>query len=343
MRLASLKLYGLGVLDGTSVALGDDEVSARALTVLFGADGVGKTTILAAIASTRPGYAFPLALRARAREREESSPAYAVTEWLLGDDDPERPHPLVVCSPNTPIAEGDGVALLRRREQALFDRKAQQRGHVLVTVSGARWFSRTPVLLTTPERTVARYDVRASASFDDAGRADMARETKQVLTYAGIARALEPEGRLPALDRAVREVCEILLEPYGVRYSGPSATTLEPVFEREGRPASFEDLPRGARHLLAIGAGALRALYGAFDTGDVRFREGVVLVDDLESQQDAGIQRLLPALLRQALPRVQWVVATSSPAITLGCTGGEVVALRRAAGRVELQERAIIH
>lgn len=342
MRLASLKLFGMGVLDGTTVALGDDEVSARPLTVLFGADGVGKTTILGAIASTRPGYALPLATRLRPRQQEDA-PAYAVGEWLLGDDDPERPHALVVASPNMPVAEGDQAALLRRREQALFDKKAQHGGHVLVAVSGARWFSRTPVLLTTPERTILRYDVRAPASFDDASRADMARETKQVLSYAGIARALEPDGAVSALDRAAREVCEVLLPPYGVRYLGPSATSLEPVFERDGRPAAFDDLPRGARHLLAVGASVLRALYGAFERGDVRFREGVALVDDLELQQDAGVLRLLPGLLREALPRVQWVIATSSPAVTLGCTGGEVLALRRDAGRVELQERAIIH
>jgi hypothetical protein len=44
---------------------------------------------------------------------------------------------------------------------------------------------------------------------------------------------------------------------------------------------------------------------------------------------------------------VQWVVTTSSPAVTLGCETQEVLALRRtpASGRVELYEGplAVVH
>jgi hypothetical protein len=346
MRLSHIELYGTGSLSGVKLGFGEEP---RGLTVLFGADGVGKTTVLSAIASTRPGHALPIIPR-RSRATEEEAPRevpFAIAEWMLGDDDPERPHPLRVASPNAQIAD-DGESALRRREQALFDKRAQDRGgYAFAAFSGARWFSRTPVMLATPERTVIRYDVRASASFDDASRADLTRETKQVLSFAGIASALEKEqgaGDLAALDAALRDVASIALAPFHAQYDGVHPRTLEPIFSFEGRDAIFEDLPRGARHLLAIMAGAVRVLHGAYASSDkpVRAREGVVLVDDLEAQQDTALLRHIPALLKAALPRVQWIVATSATPVTLGCERDEVVALRREPdeGRVVVHEGA---
>ena len=90
------------------------------------------------------------------------------TDWHLGEDDPARPHPLRVVSPNAKADETEDGALVRRREQALYDRRAGEGGFTFVAFSGARWFSRTPVTLATPDRTILRYDVRATASFDDA-------------------------------------------------------------------------------------------------------------------------------------------------------------------------------
>src|SRR5262249_19062440 len=155
----------------------------RRLAVLFGGEGVGKTSLLAAVASTRPGHAVAQAAGASGARAEE--PPWVAASFFLGDDDPVRPHPLLVVSPNARLpGEPDDGVLLRRREQALFDRRAAEGGFVLVAFSGARWFSRTPVLLTTPERTVLRHDAKAAASFDDATRSDLTRETKQVLSFA---------------------------------------------------------------------------------------------------------------------------------------------------------------
>ncbi len=348
MRLGSIELFGLGALSNVKIAF--DATEPRALTVLFGGDGVGKTTILSAIASTRPGHAMPIVPRRRAEDEPREIP-FVISDWMLGDDDPERPHPLRVVSPNTPRVEGeDGEAALKRREQALFDRRAQEHGgYAFAAFSGARWFSRTPVLLASPERTVLRYDVRAATSFDDATRADLTRETKQVLSFAAIASSLEHgEGDLGELDRALREAAQIVLAPYRADYEGIDARTFEPRFAFEGRDAIFEELPRGARHLLAIMALSIRVLYGASPSSDkpIRQREGVIVVDDLETQQETSLVRHLPALLKIALPRVQWIVSSSSSAITLGCERGEVIALRREPeGRVVVHEGAfaILH
>jgi hypothetical protein len=349
MRLGAIELYGIGSLHGVRIAFGDEP---RGLTVLFGGDGVGKTTVLSAIATTRPGHALPIIPR---RLRDDDAPRdvpFATTDWILGDDDPERPHALRVTNPNAHVQDDENA--LRRREQALFDKRAHERGgYAFAAFSGARWFSRTPVLLATPERTVVRYDVRASASFDDATRADLTRETKQVLSFAGIASALERSApsELTALDAALRDVTQIALAPFHAQYEGVHPKTLEPIFSFEGRDVIFEELPRGARHLVAIVSGAVRVLHGAYASTEnakpLREREGVVLVDDLEAQQDAALLRHVPALLKASLPRVQWIVATSATPVTLGCDRGEVVALRREPneGRVIVHEGAfaILH
>jgi hypothetical protein len=283
---------------------------------------------------------------------------FVIADWLLGDDDPGRPHPLRVVSPNARLeevmAETESQSLLRRREQALFERRAAEGGFVMVTFSGARWFSRTPVLLTTPERTILRYDHRASASFDDASRADLTRETKQVLSFLAAAAALSrgdggraAPGRFEALDQTLHEVLGALLEDAGIRYHGVEPATLEPRFETaDGRSADFDSLPRSARHLVAFGALTLRALAGGYPGKDARAAEGVVLIDDVEAQQDLRRDRSIAALLGRALPRVQWIMTTSSPAAALRCDLAEVIALRRAcSGRIEVHagREAVMH
>lgn len=362
--LSLVRLAGIGPLDDASLSLVDDEGSPRKLVVLFGAHGVGKTSILTAIASTRPGHT--VAQLAPASRSGGPTPAFAVAHWTLGDDDPARPHPLCVASPNAALDERDEGALLRRREQTLFDRRAAEGGFVLVTFSGARWFSRTPALITSPERTVMRYDVRASSSFDDAARADLTRETKQVLTYAATAAALSsaerrdidasifcgeaeaPLDRFSRLDRSLRRALNVLLAGADCAYLGVDPARLEPIFETHERGAvELDDLPRSARHLAAFGALTARALAAAYPDRAVEDAEGVALIDDAESNLDPALQRALPGLLREALPKVQWILASSSPALTMGCDLTSVVALRResTSGRVEIHQgpSAVVH
>ena len=366
MRLVSVRLRNVGVFEDTVVHLADTSESAdedgegfvalrapRPVTVLFGADGIGKTTILTTLASTRPGYSLPPSPypRTAATGIVVDAPPFAVTEWLLGDDDPERPHPLVVASPSAMLdGETTEAAGARRREQALFDRRAQSDGgFVFVGFSGARWFSRTANLLSTPERSVLRYDVRSPVTFDDPTRADLTRETKQVLSYAAIAQAL---GRsradyihLERFDTAVREVVDLLLEPFGFTYVGVSPTSLEPeARDGLGRVLAFDALPRPARHLVAIGALTVRALFAAYPRAEEpRDGEGVVAVDDIESQQDPALLRSLVPLLRAALPNVQWILTTSSTQLAMACSEGEVIALRRDGQRGIAVDPAVLH
>jgi hypothetical protein len=269
-----------------------------------------------------------------------ADPPHAIADWLVGDDDPARPHALTVATPNAMLAgEDEEAALRRRREQAFFERRAHEGGFVLVALSGARWFGRAALHLSAPERTLGRWDVRASASFDDATRADLSRETKQVLAYASIGAALAGEtldasGRaMASFDRAVRGAVDELVRPAGYAYVGSDPSTLEPLFRApEGASLTFDDLPTGVRHLVAFAALPLRALYATYGvtTGiDPRRAEGVVLIDDVDAHLDLAVQRTLVPSLRAALPRVQWIVTTASPAIAQGCDTSEVLALRR--------------
>ncbi|MBX3216761.1 MAG: hypothetical protein KF850_32300 [Labilithrix sp.] len=323
----------------------------RPVTVLFGGDGTGKTSLLSAVALTRPGHALPplpaVASAASARASGARSPSYVTTDWLLGGDDPERPHPLVVTSPTATLpGESPEGAAIRRREQALFDRRAQEGGFVFVSFSGARWFSRVPNMLTTPDRSILRYDVRQpTTTFDDPTRADLARETKQVIAYAAIGAALgagsAEHHHLERFAEALREVIDVVLEPFDLAHAGVSPTTLEPLARSpRGGLVPFDAMPRAARHLVSFVALPLRALFAAYSgEASPREREGVVAIDDVEAQQDPALLRDLVPLLRRALPNVQWLLATSSTQLALACDAPSVIALRRTeASRVELGE-----
>jgi predicted ATP-binding protein involved in virulence len=123
---------------------------------------------------------------------------------------------------------------------------------------------------------------------------------------------------------------------------------LEPVFrDPEERRVEFDDLPRSLRHVVAFGALVVRALAAACLDRDPRESEGVVLLDDLESEQPLFRQRTLVNRLHRALPRVQWIITTSSPDVALGCPPSSLIALRRRPGgaAIDLHEGvdAVLH
>src|SRR5205823_6450433 len=115
--------------------------------------------------------------------------------------------------------------------------------------------------LSTPERSILRYDVRTPATFDDPTRADLTRETKQVLSYAAIAHALGGNRadyvHLARFDDAVREVVDALLEPFGFAYAGIAPTS-------------------STQLAMSCASGEVVALRRAAGTGGVEIGEGVL-------------------------------------------------------------------
>jgi hypothetical protein len=356
MYLARAHLFGVPPFGGIELPMCGDDGEPRLLTVVHGAGGVGKTVLLAVLGATRPGHAITLFGGAL------GAGPHAVCEWVLGQDDPDRPHTLAIATPNAKLDIDDEEASLRRREQALFERRAKDGGFVFLTLPSIRWFSRQPVALTAPTRTVAHYDVRATVNLDDAARSDLTRETKSALAYSAIAAALVPHAQrernelreraqwvdMRLLGSAMREVVDALVRLTGYSYEGVDPIALEPTFASSGgRRMPFEGLPTRSRHLVAIGALSVRTLWAAYPGNDPRSSEGVIAIDDVDLYQDMVVQERIAAALRAALPRVQWVLTTSSPLVAASVDAREILTLRRLPGdeRVELfrDEQARTH
>ena len=331
MKLLQAVLVGVGPFDKLVLPFADENGDARAVTVIHGAGGVGKSSVLSAIASTRPGHCVVQPNRWQPRE---GAPApFAACDWALGQDEPARPHALSVASPNARVSANDEAEAMRRREQVLFDRLAGDGGYAFLPIPSTRWFSRQPIALSAPARTVARYDVRTSLAADDATRSDLARETKQALAYAAIAAALPAtdtpsERRFDLLGAAMRSAVDTLLALVGFSYHGLDPFTLEPLFAAQGREVSFDALPTRARHLVAIAALSVRTLWAAYPDQDPRESEGVITIDEVDLHQDTPVQQRLLAAFAQALPEAQWIVTTTSPVVAGSADARAVLALR---------------
>jgi hypothetical protein len=345
MYLLRAELHGVGPFEHLELSFADEQDQPRRLLVIHGGGGVGKTSLLAAIGSSRPGHATAQHPRPeQARAADGLPTAWVTADWLLGQDDPERPHALRVASPNVKLPGPEDAELTRRREQALFDRVASEGGFAFLSIAATRWFSRQPIAIAAPSRGVARYEVKQPASLDDATRSDLSRETKQALAYAEIGtalverRPLEGELRLDTLGPAMLKVVNHLVQLTGFSYEGLDAVSWEPMFRTsEGARLPFDALPTRVRHLTAFGALAVRTLWAAYPDRDPRLSEGVVLIDEVDLHQDAAVAFKLPAALRAALPSVQWILTTCSPSVASAVSAGEVLALRASTeGRVEL-------
>jgi hypothetical protein len=345
MYLLRAELHGVGPFDHLELSFTDAQEQPRRMSVIHGGGGVGKTSLLSAIGTSRPGHATVQQPRPeQLKLADGSASSWAAADWLLGQDDPERPHPLRVASPNVKLPGPEDQELTRRREQALFDRVAGEGGFAFLSIAATRWFSRQPIAISAPSRGVARYDVKQPAGLDDATRSDLSRETKQALAYAEIGTALaercplEGEIRLDTLGPAMLKVVDRLVSLTGFVYLGLDAVSWEPMFRStDGARLPFDALPTRARHLVAFGALAVRTLWAAYPDRDPRIAEGVVLIDEVDLHQDAAVALKLPASLRAALPSVQWIVTTHSPVLAAGAAAGEVLALRAGTeGRVEL-------
>lgn len=344
MYLVRATLWRVAPFGDVEVPFTNTQDEPRLVTVVHGGAGVGKTSLLTAIACTRPGHAVvPSSLRPM--PGGGNTPAHAWCDWQLGDDDVDRPHPLRVVSPHAPHDPKDDAATLRRREQALFDRRAKEGGFVCLAFPSTRWFSRQSVSLHAPLRSVVRYDVRSTTPMDDANRYDLTRETKLALAYAAVSSALAPSShreRVQArrrsavwrdtrlLGTAMHETVNAFVQLAGFHYEGLDAVSLEPLFSAETTPRiPFDALPNRARHLVAFAALTVRALWAAYPETDPRTAQGVVAIDDAELRQDHEVLTRLVPTLRTALPRVQWILTTASSELAAACDADEVLALRR--------------
>jgi len=367
MYLTGIRLRNVGPFDDASISFTDDQGQPRMTTVILGDSGSGKTALLSAIACTRPGLAIT---PPRVREGVAANDAFAVARYRLGDDDPARPHELVVASPNAQLDEAPTDAAARKREQAHFDRIAAERGFCLIPLSAARWAARVAASGASPERPISAMDHRAHATFDDAARADLAREVKHALVNAVTVAALSqfqararadaeakqvsvlPPPPSPARATApfelYRSTFQALLPDGEATYEGVDATSFEPQFrDQSGRIVPFDDLGFGVKNRILLGAVILRRLALAYPGRDPLACEGIVLIDEIEAHLPQQRQREILDVLRRAFPRLQLIVTTQSPWVVEGRPHDEVVVLSRDfdTGRIEINSgpRAVLH
>lgn len=329
MQLLRMRLHRQGPFETIELDFGEDG-EPRPITVIQGGGGVGKSTLLMALASTRPGNA--VVNSGLHREREEAG--FTVCDFLLGQDDPERPHALTIATPNARVHAEEERESLRRREQALFDRVARETGFVFVAFPATRWFSRQPIAIVGPGRGLARYDVRSPIPLEDPTRGDLARDTKQALAYAAITRALGAQD--PAAERferlafAMQHAVDAMLGPLSLRWMGLDPMTLEPIFRGTGqRVVPFDSLATRARHLVAFAALSVRAIWAAYPARHPLEAEGIVVIDEVDLHQDPQVLGQLVPAFRRALPKVQWILTTTSTRVASSCELGEVIALRQ--------------
>lgn len=361
MYLTALRVRNIGPFDDVSVGFVDEEGQPRMTTVILGDSGAGKTALLSAIACTRPGLSIT---PPRTREGSAPSETFAVARWRLGDDDPARPHDLIVASPNAAIDEHPTDAAARKREQAHFDRLAIERGFCVIPLSAARWAARVAVAGATPERPISAMDHRSHATLDDAARADHSREVKQALVNAVTVAAVQQfqartrsersESAPPAPVRGTppfelfRSTFQALLPDGEASYEGIDPNTFEPLFrDIAGRTVAFDDLAFGVKNRVMIGAIILRRLALAYPGRDPLSCEGVALIDEIEAHLPQRRQREIVDVLRRAFPRLQLIVTTQSPLIVESRPHDEVVVLSRdfESGRIEISSgpRAVLH
>lgn len=314
--------------------------------MIHGRGGVGKSTLLTSLATTRPGCVTvqsgrtPYGGVAALAERKP----FAVAQWELGQDDPARPHPLTLASPNIKVFEDEPSELLRKREQQLFDRQARDGGFAFLALPSGRWFSRQPLHMSIPRRGVPSFDSRGHAPFDENARPDLTRDTKQALAYAQLVGALAVEQRrfgaatldasetrvgASALADAMRTLVGRVLGLAAYQYLGLHTLSFEPLFKSGGAIRTFDELPTHCRHLVAMVALTLRTLWSAYPGRDPLECEAVVAIDEIELHQDPTALANIVPVLRSSLPRVQWIVATGSDLVAGSVASHEVLALRR--------------
>lgn len=335
MYLERAQIYGLGPFEELEVEFCDRVTEPRLMTVIHGDAGTGKSTLLSAIAATRPANHVVLT----SVWRRPGARTYAVCDWRLSAEDPERPHPLRVSTPGIAVEADEQAEQLRRRELVHFDRVLnEQGGFAFVALPGGRRFPRASLVIGDPSRTVLRADVRGAPGFQDPNAVELTRAIKLILSYAGLATALAGNERgesgvdTRSLGAAIREALDELLGLVGFQYRGLSPRSFEPRFESPvGELLSFDALPQQARQLVCFATIPVHQLWVANRCADPRHAEGTILIDDTELNLSVAVQHELPASLRRILPMAQWVLATASPDLAHAAIGSAVT-LRREPG-----------
>jgi len=164
------------------------------------------------------------------------------------------------------------------------------------------------------------------------------------LTQVASAEALlrEPEAASPFVRLLGQLVAEIFGDELGMRTEDGRVR-----FTVEGEPVDPIDLPDGFRSSLAWLADLTFTWVSQNPDKAAQAKpsdiEAIVLLDEIDLHLHPSLQRSLVPKLREALPRVQWIVTTHSPLVLSCFDSAEIVALDlRVPGGVRQLDRQIL-
>ncbi len=143
----------------------------------------------------------------------------------------------------------------------------------------------------------------------------------------------ETAGRAERLLASIETITKNLL-PAGVSLAAINAQGV--FFDTPySRDTLMQDLSDGYRSMLALSTDLLRRLDGAFNDiedwfdGSQITAEGVVLIDELDAHLHPNWQRQIGFWLQRAFPAFQFIIATHSPFITQSASDDGIFVLRQ--------------
>ena len=317
-RFREIRLENYRCFDELTLPLEEDT------TVLFAENGGGKTALLTALAMglavVQPDAPGTLKLNARSDPRR-----------MRTLDEKGRPEPVGACKVawTADVGESESVTWsaavqpasgrARNRPQALFD--ALER----VRTPGERWplfawygvdrLGRLRGRRRRVERTADRWEAYASALDPNLDEAPLLQWLKDETVGDMVRRQHNEPGRFfhaAVMEATVRATPGVTHAWYDPAAQGPMVR-----FE-DGHAAPWSELSDGYHVFIALVADVARraVMLNEFDGAEAPKRvEGVVLIDEIDLHLHPRWQRTALPSLRDAFPRLQFIVTTHSPQV----------------------------
>ena len=142
---------------------------------------------------------------------------------------------------------------------------------------------------------------------------------------------------LPIVDlyqEVVRKLTSTEFRIHKIERQGTSARyRIEVMTEGNDVPVLLQQASQGTLSVMAIVGlifDFLTSTHPGADETEVRYKSGIVFIDELDAHLHPSWQRKVLGLLGSTFPEVQFIVAAHSPLVVAGCKQGEVALLRRA-------------